>query len=126
MARILVVDDEQETREFISEFLTLRGYHVLTAGNGTQAISTVQNERPHVVLLDIKMPDIDGIEVLQRIRAIDKEIGIIMVTAVKDEGIGEYTLKLGASDYITKPIDLDDLGKSVYAMLLMMAPASVQ
>lgn len=124
MARILVVDDEQETREFISEFLELRGYQVLTAANGLEAISAVKSERPHIVLLDIRMPGLDGIEALQRIRAIDKEVGVIMVTAVKDEKIGEYALKLGACDYITKPIDLDDMEKSVYAKLLMMTSAS--
>ncbi|MFQ6092941.1 MAG: response regulator [bacterium] len=124
MARILVVDDEQETREFISEFLELRGYQVLTAANGLEAISAVKSERPHIVLLDIRMPGLDGLEALQRIRAIDKEVGVIMVTAVKDEKIGEYALKLGACDYITKPIDLDDMEKSVYAKLLMMTSAS--
>ena len=123
MARILVVDDEKETREFLSEFLKLRGYQVLTASDGFEALTAVKNERPHIVLLDIKMPGLDGVEVLRRIRAIDKEAGVIMVTAVKDEKIGEYALKLGASDYITKPIDLDDLEKSVYAKLLMMAAA---
>ena len=72
------------------------------------------------------MPAVGGIEALQRIRAIDKEVGIILVTAVKDERIGEHTLQLGASDHIAKPIDLDDLEKSVYAMLLMMAATSVE
>ena len=121
MARILIVDDEEETRDFLSEFLTLRGYKVLTASDGFEALTALRNERPHIVLLDIKMPGLDGVEVLRRIRAIDKEVGVIMITAVKDEIVGEYALKLGASDYITKPIDLDDLEKSVYAKLLMMA-----
>jgi DNA-binding response OmpR family regulator len=126
MARILVVEDEKETREFLSEFLTLRGYHVLTACDGLEALTTVKNERPHIVLLDIRMPGLDGIEVLRRIRALDKEVGVIMVTAVKDEKVGEYALKLGASDYITKPINLDDLEKSVYAKLLMMAAPAAE
>lgn len=124
MARILVVDDEQETRDFITKFLQLKGYQVLTAADGLEAITTVKSERPHIVLLDIKMPGLDGIEVLKRIRAFDKGIGIIMVTAVKDARISEQALKLGACDYITKPIDLDDLEKSVYAKLLVMTATS--
>ncbi|UCE19755.1 MAG: response regulator [Gemmatimonadota bacterium] len=121
MARILVVDDEQETRELLSEFLNLRGYEVLTASDGFEALTTFKSERPHIVLLDTKMPGLDGVEVLRRIRALDKEVGVIMVTGVKDEKVGEYALKLGANDCLTKPIDLDDLEKSVYAKLLMMA-----
>ena len=124
MARILVVDDEKETREFLSDFLKLRDYQVLTASDGFEAIEIVKNERPHIVLLDIRMPGLDGVEVLRRIRTIDKEVGVIMVTAIKDEKVNEYALKLGACDYITKPIDLDELEKSVYAKLLMMAAAS--
>jgi DNA-binding response OmpR family regulator len=124
MARILVVDDEAETRSFIADFMQLKGYQVLTAADGLEAIHAVKNERPHIVLLDMKIQGPNGIEVLQRIRAIDKEIGIIMITAVKDEWVGEYVLKLGACDYITKPIDLDDLEQSVYAKLLMMAVTS--
>ena len=124
MARILIVDDEQESRELISEFLQLKGYQILIAADGQEAITIVKNERPHIVLLDIRMPGLDGIEVLKRIRAIDKGIGIIMITAVKDERVGEQALKLGACDYITKPIDLNDLEKSVYAKLLIMAAIS--
>ncbi|MGR3174445.1 MAG: response regulator [Candidatus Scalindua sp.] len=71
------------------------------------------------MLLDIRMPGMGGIEVLKRVREFDKDVGIIMVTAVKDEGIGKDALKKGADEYITKPIDFDYLESSILVGLVM-------
>jgi len=120
MARILVVDDEQEICNMLKKFLVKKGYEVYTANNGEDALSIIKKERPHIVLLDIKMPRMDGIECLQRIREIDKEVGVIMITAVKEEEIGKKAMKLGAFDYITKPLSFDYLQNCLMVKLLSM------
>lgn len=120
MVKILVVDDEKEICDTLQRFLNRRGYEVVTAYNGVDAISKVKLERPHIVLLDIVMPDINGIEVLKRIKEIDKETGVIMVTAVEDLDTARTCIKSGAYDYITKPFDPDYLEKSLLAKLVNM------
>ena len=107
--RILVVDDEVEVCIALKEFFSLREYEVETALDVPTALKVVENFKPHIVLLDIIMPGMGGLDVLKRIRNINPEIGIIMTTAVVDEEIAKSTIRLGAYDYITKPIDLDHL-----------------
>lgn len=107
--RILVVDDEVEVCNALKEFLILKEYAVETALNGPMALKMVEDFNPHIVLLDIIMPGMGGVDVLKRIRNTNPEIGIIMTTAVVDEEIAKSTIRLGAYDYITKPIDLNHL-----------------
>ncbi len=117
--KILVVDDEPAVCDMLKKFLLKRGYKVITVLSGRQAISRVKRQRPHVVLLDIRMPDMDGIEVLKRIKEFDKKIPVvIMITAVKDDEIGRMCLELGASDYITKPLGLKYLEDVLTVKLL--------
>ena len=118
MERILVVDDEIETCNLLSEFLTRKKYEVNVATSGQEAISKIESDKPKVVLLDIRMPGMDGMEVLRRIKERHKDIAVIMITAVKDEAIGKKSLKLGAYDYITKPLDLEYLEKVLSIKLL--------
>ena len=120
MPRVLVVDDEPDARELLSEFLTAKGYAVLTASNGEEALRKVKEERPHLILLDIRMPKMDGLEVLRRVREIDHEVGVIMVTAVNEEETGRQALKLGAFDYITKPLDFQYLERSLWYKITTM------
>jgi DNA-binding response OmpR family regulator len=120
MARILVVDDEQEVCDMLKKFLTKRGHGVYTALNGEEALSLVKEERPHIVLLDIRMPKMDGMECLKLIKEIDKEVGVIMITAVKEEEIGKQAMELGAFDYITKPLSLKYLEDCLMVKLLQM------
>ena len=120
MARILVVDDEQEVCNMLKKFLIKKGYEVFTALNGEDALSALKKERPHIVLLDIIMPKMDGIECLDQIRKIDKEVGVIMVTAVKQEEVGKQAMKLGAFDYITKPLSLQYLEDCLMVKLFLM------
>ncbi|MCR4288755.1 MAG: response regulator [Candidatus Scalindua sp.] len=119
MSTILVVDDEVKACELLKRFLEMKGYDVIVANNGEDAIEKVKNEKPDAMLLDIRMPGIEGIEVLKRIRKFDKDIGIIMVTAVKEEHIGKEALKSGADEYITKPIDFNYLETSLLVDLVM-------
>jgi len=109
MERILVVDDEIEACNVLKEFLGMKGYEVYTALDGPTAITKVKEVRPHIVLLDIRMPGMDGIDVLKEIKGVDPRVGVIMTTAVTDHELAKRTLELGAYDYITKPLDLDYL-----------------
>ncbi len=120
MPRVLVVDDEPNARELLSEFLTSKGYEVLTASEGEEALRKVKEDRPHLILLDVRMPKMSGLEVLRRVREIDQEVGVIMVTAVNEEETGNKALQMGAFDYITKPLDFQYLERSLWVKLQMM------
>ncbi|MFC1480223.1 response regulator [Candidatus Omnitrophota bacterium] len=111
--RILVIDDEVEICGLLKTFLTGQGYEVITATSAQEGIEKLESEKPKVILLDIRMPGMDGVEAIKRIREVDKHVGIIMATAVMDEKVAQETVKLGASDYIIKPFDLEYLKQSV-------------
>jgi len=119
LSKILVVDDEVKASELLKRFLEAKGYEVITSSSGEDAIEKVRNEKPNAILLDIKMPGMDGTETLKRIRTFDKEVGIIMVTAIKEEETGKKAIKLGADEYITKPIDFNHLETSLLVDLVM-------
>ena len=118
--RVLVVDDDPATVELLQEFLQGKGYEVRTAGDGAEALRKVKEERPHLILLDIQMPKMDGLEVLRRLRKIDKEVGVIMITGVNEEAIGRQAMELGAFDYIVKPLDLPYLEQSLWYKITTM------
>jgi DNA-binding response OmpR family regulator len=120
MARVLVVDDEPDAVELLTEFLTGKGYDVVTASNGEEALQRVKEDRPHLILLDVRMPGMSGLEVLRRVREIDQEVGVIMVTAVNEEETGRTALALGAFDYIVKPLDFAYLEKSLWYKVTTM------
>jgi DNA-binding response OmpR family regulator len=120
MSRVLVVDDEPGAVELLTEFLTTKGYEVITASNGEEALRKVKADRPHLILLDVRMPRMDGLEVLKRVREIDQEVGIIMVTAVHEEETGRRALQMGAFDYITKPLDFKYLEQSLWYKITTM------
>ncbi len=119
MARILVVDDEIESCKMLEEFLCSKGYDVFWALSTDEAIKIVKKEKPQLVLLDIIIPEKDGLECLARIKEIDNTIEVIMVTAVKDEEKAMKAMDLGAFDYITKPIDLYYLENSIMFNVFM-------
>jgi two-component system NtrC family response regulator len=106
---ILIVEDGQSQREMLKEFLATEGHTVLTASNGDEAISRVQEGNFDLVLLDYKMPGKTGLEVLKEIKQINPEIDLIMMTAYGTIETAVDAMKSGAADYITKPIELDDL-----------------
>ncbi len=120
-ARVLVVDDDPATVELLQEFLLAKGYEVLTASDGAEALRTVKAERPHLLLLDIMLPKLDGLEVLRQVKALDPTVGVIMVTGVNEEAIGRQAMGLGAFDYIVKPLDLPYLEQSLWYKLTMMS-----
>jgi CheY-like chemotaxis protein len=120
MARILVVDDEPDSVELLEEFLTSKGYEVATASDGEEALRKVKEERPHLVLLDVRMPGMNGLDVLRKMREFDRDVGVIMVTAVNEEDTGREALKLGAFDYIVKPLNLEYLERSLWYKVTTM------
>jgi two-component system KDP operon response regulator KdpE len=106
--RILIVDDEPHVREALRKVLVGRGYDVRTAEDGYTALQAVAIERPDVVLLDLRMPGVDGVEVSRRVRAASR-LEIIVVSAVSDEPQKIRALDAGADDYVTKPFSVDEL-----------------
>jgi two-component system response regulator AtoC len=108
-ASILIVDDEEAFRYMLSSLLTGAGYHVDTANDGVQAINAVQNKAYHVALCDMKMPKVDGLEVLKFIRSNVPGLEVIMLTGVADVKMAVECMKIGAYDYITKPTTSDEL-----------------
>jgi len=111
--KVLVVDDEPEVRQVLHEFLSSRGYDVSVAAGGADAVALVEAIRPDLILLDVAMPDMDGVETLRRIVEIEPGIPVIMVTANADIGVTSKLLALGAVDYVPKPFDLDYLDQAV-------------
>ena len=120
MKKLLIVDDETDVREFAANFFKKRKIDVITASSGEEALANINKEKPDLILLDIKMGGIDGIETLKRIKELDKNIRVIMVTGRKPEegGVFDSCRQLGILDYIHKPLELDELEKVVLTVLL--------
>lgn len=117
---ILVVDDESDVRDLLSKFLTRRGYKVQTAADGEAAIEAIREGRPDIVLLDIRLPKIDGLSVLQRLRDESDDVAIITMSGSADEDTARKSLELGAADFITKPFNLPYLETSLLAKLILL------
>src|SRR5438094_8923330 len=105
---VLVVDDDHGVRESFRLILEDR-YEVLEAADGRQALERLRASPVDLVLLDIRLPEMDGIEVLERIKAVDDGVEVILVTAVKTVRTAVAAMKLGAFDYLTKPFEEDEL-----------------
>lgn len=118
MKKILIVDDERPIREMLRKFLTKKGYEVFDADNGEDAVRIVREQSPYIVLLDIRMPKESGLEILKKVKEINKDIGVIMITAVSEMTVAEKCMEFGAFDYITKPISLEYLEECLLAKLL--------
>jgi two-component system, response regulator, stage 0 sporulation protein F len=123
LGSILIVDDEQSVREVLSEYFAEQGYAVETAGDGEEALAVVRRSTPDLVLLDVRMPGIDGVETLRRMRGIAPAVSVIMVTANEDVGLARETLKLGALDYVAKPFDFVYLERAIMAGLAQAGAA---
>ena len=121
---ILIVDDEKDLCTILSDSLSRDRYRVVTAFNGKMGLQLVKKEKPDLILLDIKMPGMDGIEVLRKIKKMKKEIVVIMFTAYGTLETARKAMKLGAYDYVTKPVDLFFL-KSLVKEVLGKASKSV-
>ena len=119
MKKLLIVDDEADVREFAANFFRKRKFEVVTAGNGAESLELLKKEKFDLLLLDIKMEGMDGLEVLSRIRQDNKELPVIMVTGKKPEEEESYKKckVLGIAGYIHKPLELDELERVVLSVL---------
>ena len=117
MSKLLIVDDEIDIREFAKSFFKKRGIDVFTASGGKQALEIVDKETPDLVLLDVNMEEISGLEVLKKLRQKKNDVKVIMVTGLEDEETINEANSWGISGYIHKPLVLDELEKIVLAEL---------
>ncbi|MFH1739701.1 MAG: response regulator, partial [bacterium] len=108
-SEILIVDDELGIRNLLTTVLKGEGYAVREAENGQEAIEAVEESLPNLILCDIKMPVKDGIQTLKEIREISKEVSVMMLTAHGTVETAVQAMKLGASDYLRKPFDVEEL-----------------
>jgi two-component system response regulator MprA len=121
--RILIVDDDRPLRDALRRALVLGGYDTVSAGDGTDALTQVSQSSPDAVVLDVGLPDIDGLEVSRRLRAAGNRIPILMLTArdaIEDRIDG---LDAGADDYLVKPFDVGELKARLRALLRRSAQA---
>ncbi len=105
MEKILLIDDEESILESLRIFLSGMNYAVSTASNGMEGIEIIHKEHPDLVITDLKMPEVDGLEVLKQIREFDDSVPCIIMTAYEDVDSTIRAMQLGAYDYIEKPID---------------------
>ena len=119
MSRVLVVEDSDSACDLIRDFLESKGYDVFLSRTGEDALAKVRELKPDVMLLDIVLPGIDGMEVLRRVRQFNDKIGIIMVTGINDESEAKEALKKGADYYLTKNINFDYLEMCLLVDLAM-------
>ena len=117
MSKLLIVDDEIDIREFAKSFFKKRGIEVFTSAGGNDALKIVEEQKPDLVLLDVNMEEMTGIEVLKQLRANKNDVKVIMVTGVEDEETVNEANNWGVRGYIHKPLVLEELEKIVLAEL---------
>jgi DNA-binding response OmpR family regulator len=105
MAKLLVIDDDHDTCEYLKEFFEMRKCVVFTARSGDEGLLTAAKEKPDIVLLDIRMKGIDGLDVLKEIKNLYPGIRVIMITVASDEATRQKAEELGADDFIKKPFN---------------------
>jgi DNA-binding response OmpR family regulator len=115
--KIMVVDDELEIRELLKEFLQLKGYAVLTAANGVEALACLKAATLNLALVDVWMPGMNGLEILRSIRALYPSVAVIMMPGLCDAEVVRQALEYGAHDCLAKPLDLRRLEDAIRAGL---------
>ena len=113
----MVVDDDPKHLKLLGLKLTEEGYRVITVQSGKDALEAIKIEKPGLVLLDMLMPDMDGFETLKRIKTIDPDIPVAMVTSVWDNDEANRAIKAGAYEYITKPVNMEYLKQAILIKL---------
>jgi len=109
MSKLLIVDDEVDIREFAKSFFEKRNINVITASGGQQALQLIEQDKPDLVLLDVHMEEMTGVEVLKKLRENKNDIKVIMVTGVEDEDVVNEANSWGIIGYVHKPLVLDEL-----------------
>ena len=117
MSKLLIVDDEIDIREFAKSFFKKRGIEVFIASGGKEALEIILAEQPNLVLLDVRMEQMSGVDVLKELRKNNKSTKVIMVSATEDEEIINEVKSLGVSGFVHKPLVLEELEQIVLAEL---------
>ena len=117
--KIMIVDDEEDLRLVLSDFFSQKGFEIVTAQDGEEAVRKFQKEKPGVILMDVRMPRMDGIAALKKIKDIDSNVGVVMATAMQDEKSTRESIKFGAYAYVLKPYDLSYLEIVVMTRLVI-------
>jgi DNA-binding NtrC family response regulator len=113
LARVLVIDDDADTRDVLGVFLAHLGYTAALAAGGREGLHLALAEPPDIVVLDVMMPDVNGLDVLARLRTLQPSLPVIMTTASSDPEVARQALRLGAFRYLRKPVDLDGLDRVI-------------
>ncbi|GIM45755.1 sporulation initiation phosphotransferase F [Collibacillus ludicampi] len=116
--KVLIVDDQYGIRVLLQEVLSKEGYTIFQAPSGQVALEIIANEKPDLVLLDMKIPGMDGLEILRRIRKIEPDTKVIMMTAYGELDLIKEATALGAITHFTKPFDIDELRMAVHAQMV--------
>ena len=110
---VLVIDDDAHIRSSIGKFLIARGHTVIEAANGEKGVEVVESQAVDIVITDVKMPNMDGFEVLRRVRSVAPEIEVIVITGVKEAENAFRALREGAFDFFNKPFKVEDLNAAI-------------
>ena len=121
-ATILVTDDEEDIREIIADRLRYWGYQVAEASDGVECLEAVARQFPDLLVLDLRMPRLDGLEVLARLRADHPELAVLIVSASSERNVAEDSVARGATDYLLKPFEPEQLRAKVEAALENRGP----
>lgn len=111
--RLLIVDDQFGIRILLNEIFQKEGYDTFQAANGVQALNLVENERPDLVILDMKIPGMDGLEILKRVKKMDQTIKVIIMTAYGELDMIQEAIENGAITHFSKPFDIDEIIEAV-------------
>ena len=118
MPKLLIVDDEIDIREFAKNFFKKRGITVFTASGGREALEIIEKETPDLVLLDVRMEEMTGVEVLRELRKRNNSVKVVMVTGVEEVEVVTEAKTLGVINYVHKPLVLEELEKIVLSQLI--------
>jgi len=124
MAKILVIDDEQGIRNLLDTLLRRKGYDVVLAESGRKGLEVFRRERPDVVVLDLKMPGMDGLTVLQQVRSLNPSQPVIILTGVGTAEEEQQVRALGVTEYVEKEFSLHRLGDSLKRLLIYTDPST--
>ncbi len=121
--KVLIVDDQFGIRILLNEVLQKEGYQTLQAANGPQALALAEEHQPDLVLLDMKIPGMDGIEILKRMKMKDPTIRVMIMTAYGELDMIQEAMDLGAINHFAKPFDIADIRKVVKEILMEKGPS---
>jgi DNA-binding NtrC family response regulator len=122
LARILIVDDDKGVQHVLQSFVEKQGHNAICADTGAEGLKG-RDTKPALVLLDIILPDMSGIKALERMKEIDPSVGVIMVTGLEEHDIGIESLKKGALDFVTTPVEFKHLESLIDDFHLLRAAA---